>query len=220
MKRLQKSGVTLLELIVVVLIVSILSTIAVGVYTKEVLRAKIARTRAEIRTLEVAINRYQIDVGQFPPSGSGVNLTPPLESFPYGGCGYLQVSLRASMSGDARNPLSRRWLGPYMDWDENRLGTLITGSGSGGDVIAGTPMPDVNFLDPFGTPYYYINSTEYDALGGTWMDASNPYFATETYYNASTFQLISLGPDGTTDFSGNAIGTEPDDITNWEGPNI
>src|SRR5690606_20774970 len=61
MKNTPKSGVTLLELLVVLVIISILSTIAVGVYTKEVLRAKVARTRAEIRTLEVAINRYQID---------------------------------------------------------------------------------------------------------------------------------------------------------------
>ena len=97
MNKLFKKGVTLIELIVVLLIISLLSTIAVGVYTREVLRAKVARTRAEIRTLEVAVNRYQIDVGQFPPSSTGTALAPStldqLSLSP--GCGYLQLAFQS-----------------------------------------------------------------------------------------------------------------------------
>ncbi|MBI5154274.1 prepilin-type N-terminal cleavage/methylation domain-containing protein [Candidatus Poribacteria bacterium] len=217
MKKLTQAGVTLIELIVVLVIISILSTVAVGIYTKEVLRAKVARTRAEIRTLEVSINRYQIDVGQYPPSSTGTTLASsaldPVS--PFAGCGYMQVGLRASLNGVASDPLSPRWLGPYIEWDENRLGTL-----TGGPLTAGISRAQVQFLDPFGMPYYYIRNEEYDSQGGTFLPTDHPFFALETYFNPSTFQLISLGADGTTDLGGNAVGTETDDITNWEGPSI
>lgn len=210
-----KQGVTLLELIVVLVIIAILSTVAAGVYTKEVLRAKVARTRAEIRTLEVAINRYQIDTGQFPPSSSGTNLAPsPLNPVnPFEGSGYLQAGLRASLNGNSSAPLSLRWFGPYVDWDENRLGTL-----TGAAITGATSPAEIQFLDPFYNAYYYIRSDDYETLGGTFLPTSSPYRATETYYNASTFQIISFGPNGTSDFTANALGTDADDITNWDGP--
>lgn len=208
-----KRGVTLIELIVVLVIVSLLSTVAVGIYTKEVQRARIARARAEIRTLEVAANRYQIDTGRFPPSSSGTQLAPGSlnQMDPFAGCGYLQAALRASLNGNANAPLSLRWAGPYMDWDENKLGTL-----SGAAIGSGTAIPEIQFLDPWNNPYYYVSSDDYAALGGTELPAGHPYAATETYYNASTFQVISFGPDGQTDTSAGALGTEPDDVTNWE----
>ncbi len=213
MKRLMKRGVTLIELVVVLVIVSLLSTVAVGVYTKEVLRAKIARTRAEIRTIEVAASRYQIDTGQFPPSSTGTALAPAAlnQADPFMGSGYLQAALRASLSGNSNAPLSGRWAGPYLDWDENKLGTL-----SGGAITGSTAIPEVQLLDPFGNPYWFVNSGDYASLGGTELPPSNPYSSTETWYNASTFQIISFGPDGATNTASGQIGTEPDDITNWE----
>ncbi len=213
MNRLMKRGVTLIELIVVLVIVSLLSTVAVGIYTKEVLRAKVARTRAEIRTIEVAANRYQIDTGQFPPSSSGTQIAPNAlnQSDPFVGCGYLQVALRASLNGNSNVPLSTRWFGPYLDWDENKLGTL-----SGNAITSSTALPEIQLLDPFGNPYYYVNSDDYAGLGGTELPASNPYSSTETWFNASTFQVISFGPDGTTNTASGQLGTDPDDISNWE----
>jgi len=214
MQRLKK-GVTLIELVIVLVILSLLSTIAVGVYTREVLRAKVTRTRAEIRTLEVAVTRYFIDTGQYPPSGSGTQLAPnPLDpTSPYQGSGYLQVALRSSLSGNFREPLTASWGGPYVEWDENRLGTV------NGDPITGsTPLPSISYIDPFGNPYYYINFRDYQTLGGTFLPSSSPFFANETFYNASTFQIVSFGPNGITAAGPNQIGTDVDDITNWAGP--
>lgn len=215
MIRSLKRGVTLMELVVVLVIVSLLSTIAVGIYTKEVVRAKVSRARAEIRTMEVAIQRYHTDTGQYPPSGSGTQLAPNSldQSTPYAGSGYLQVALRASLSGNSNQPLSLRWNGPYLDWDENKLGTL-----NGDPITATTPKPSISYLDPWGNPYYYINSNDYSSLGGTHLPTSNPYFSTETYFNASTFQIVSFGPNGTTNTQPNRIGTDIDDITNWNSP--
>ncbi|MCB2154784.1 prepilin-type N-terminal cleavage/methylation domain-containing protein [bacterium] len=217
MNKLFNKGVTLIELMVVLLIVSLLSTIAVGVYTKEVLRAKVARTRAEIRTMEVAINRYQIDVGQFPPSSTGTAIAPSnLDQLtPAQGCGYMQLALRGSLNGNMYTPLSTRWEGPYLDWDDNKLGTL-----TGGALTTGLSRAQIQFLDPFGSPYYYIQYREYSSLGGARLPSDHPYYSTETYYNPATFQILSQGPNGTTGVTVGGLIPDSDDIVNWESPNI
>lgn len=213
---------TLLELLVVVVIISLLATLAVGVYTQEVTRAKIAKARAEIRALEVALNRYQIDTGQFPPSGTGTDVAPavPNPVIPFEGIGYAQMCLQASLSGDVANPLSATWVGPYLDWDENRLGSLA------GIPITSTPAPvlarpEVQFLDPWQSPYYYIASRDYSAVnGGTIVPPGHPYYvgpADPRYYNPTTFQIVSNGPNRTT-LPLQLRGTEIDDITNWISP--
>lgn len=214
MKSPLPKGVTLLELLVVLVIISILSSVAVGVYSNQVMRAKYSRTRAEIRTLEVAITTYEVDTGHLPPSGSGTNLAPnsPNPSSPYQGSGYLQLALRGSLNGNPHAPLTPRWQGPYVDWDYNRMGNLqgqpITGGG------ANTALPSISFLDPFGNPYYYIRHQDYEQLGGTRLPSQNPFFQTETWYNPSTFQIVSFGANGTS-MVHPRVGEEVDDITNF-----
>lgn len=219
MKKMLRRGVTMLELLVVLVVVSILSTIAVGVYTKEVLRAKYARARSEIRTLEVAIAQYEVATGQMPPSGTGSTIAPAgvVSTGTVEGSGYLQMALRSSLNGDPHAPLSARWTGPYVDWDYNRLGLLdgtpIT------EVSTSISQGQVSFLDPFGFPYTYIRYDDYDTRGGTELPSSNVFFAQETWYNPSTYQIFSVGPNGQTLAIPNR-GTEADDITNFLSPNI
>lgn len=214
MKRLLKKGVTLLELMVVLVIIAILSTIAVGIYTKEILRAKYARTRAEIRTLEIAIAQYEIDTGQLPPSSSGSSFAPNAlnPTNPATGCAYLTMSLRTSLNNNLYAPLGTRWSGPYVDWDYNKLGddngVPIT------DPTSSATPAGVSFLDPFGTPYQYIRSSDYLTLGGTQLPSSNVFSVSETYFNPSTFQIISYGANRTS-LAPPEKGLEPDDITNF-----
>ena len=68
MFRNAKKGVTLIELMAVVLIVAILASIAVGVYTGYVQRARFAVARTTIAELDLAVARYEIDLGVLPPS--------------------------------------------------------------------------------------------------------------------------------------------------------
>lgn len=221
-----RAAFTLLELMVVVVIISLLATLAVGVYTQEVMRAKIAKTRAEIRSLEVALSRYQIDTGQFPPSGTGTDVAPlvPNPALPFTGAGYAQMCLQASLSGDAATPLSATWVGPYLDWDENRLGSL-TGVPITATPAPVLPRPEVQFLDPFQSPYYYVAARDYSlANGGTIVPVGHPYYVgagagQERFYNPSTFQIVSNGPNRTTDPAIELRGTDIDDIVNWESPN-
>lgn len=206
-----KYAVTLLELMVVVMIIGILSSIAVTVYTGQVERARFAAARDTIRQLELAITRYEVDSGQVPPSSSGNLLAPnAIDAIvPTWGCGYLQVALLHSLSGDVYYPLSYRWVGPYLELDSEQLGDLY-----GQPLTSAIPKPSVQILDPWGGPYYYTRSDDYVSFGGTRRPPTDPYYDTETYYNPTTYQIFSMGPNGTT----NAIpyrGLEDDDVNNW-----
>lgn len=209
MKRKEKMGVTLLELLVVVLIIGILSTIAVTVYVGQVERARVAACYHTIRSLELAVTRYELDVGQYPPSSSGPTLSPVNPLTPSTGCGYLQVALLHSLSGNVYQPLDKRWLGPYMEFDEVQLSDL-----NGAPITSSTPKSQIQFLDPWGTPYTYTRHQDYATYGGTELWPSDPYRSTETYYNPKTIQIFSVGPNGYT-YNVPYRGLETDDVNNW-----
>ncbi|OPZ08812.1 MAG: hypothetical protein BWZ08_00874 [candidate division BRC1 bacterium ADurb.BinA292] len=219
---LPRAAVTLLELLVVVLIISILATIATGVYTGEAERARIAATQDLIHQLEVAITRYEADLGQFPPSGSGdvdgslINLRD--------GSGFLQLALVHSMAGSVYNA-PPQWRGPYINVKSINLDPTAT--------VAG----EFDILDAWGSPLVYVTSDFYESrgpsfTGGTVMfsstrpDGANPDLPApnpfvergETYYNSSTYQIYSPGPNGKTfgvTSEGQFAGTEADDINNF-----
>lgn len=224
-------AVTLMELMVVVLIIGILSTIATGVYTGKTHEARIAAAHALIHNLEVAITRYELDTGSLPPSGTGLL---PLEPITSGtatlnrenGSGYLHEALLHSVSGSAMTPASSLWKGPYINLQVDQI------QPKPGDA----PTPGmINIVDPWGNPILYFASSEYGVSSGNYwggtkmfaaptagghpnLPAPNPYAASEIYYNPKTFQLISYGPDGTTMASGageSYAGAAADDINNF-----
>jgi type II secretory pathway pseudopilin PulG len=234
--------VTLLELVVVVLIILILSTTAIGVYSGQVSRARVAATHDLIRQLDVAISRYEMDTGAFPPSGSGPNLTPSAADR-VDGSGYLHLALVYSMSGSPTHPASATWHGPYINVQADQVGAPTTADA----LIPGM----LNLLDPWNSPIHYVQNADYaipsppplvtmDFTGGTLLFATtaptptdtggalvnpnlpapNPFVSLgETYYNPTTYQLISYGPNGRTlviTASGQIYpGTENDDVTNF-----
>lgn len=57
---------TLIELLVVVGILLVLASLAAGQYTEASIRAKVARARADMRTLHTAIDMYHADSNKFP----------------------------------------------------------------------------------------------------------------------------------------------------------
>jgi prepilin-type N-terminal cleavage/methylation domain-containing protein len=83
MDRLSKcSGFTLIELLIVVAIIAILALIAVPNFLEAQTRAKVARVRADFRSVATAIEAYAVDHNDYPRnwSGGGQLLTPDLST--------------------------------------------------------------------------------------------------------------------------------------------
>ncbi|MCB2153665.1 type II secretion system GspH family protein [bacterium] len=62
-----RRGFTLIELLIVVAIISILASIAVPNFLEAQTRAKVARIKADSRSLATAIESYRVDHNQYPP---------------------------------------------------------------------------------------------------------------------------------------------------------
>jgi len=61
-----EEGFTLIELMIAIVIIGILATIAVPVYSNAVQESKISKAKADLRTLESAIEIYFIEKGEYP----------------------------------------------------------------------------------------------------------------------------------------------------------
>ena len=208
-------GVTMIELLVVLAIIAILATIAVGQYEGSVTRAKIAGAFAEVRQIEQACERYRLDVGQYPPSSSSGTWTvgaTALAQDPTGtGCGFMTLVLQHSLSGNASAPIDPRWKGPYLNLDREQFGDLQSNP-----ITATTPLAMIQILDPWGNPYRYLRFDDYLAMGGTELPATDPFAATERWYNVNTIQIVSQGPNGTTLAPPQyGLDTQGDDVTNF-----
>jgi prepilin-type N-terminal cleavage/methylation domain-containing protein len=91
---------TLIELLVVVTIIAILAAIALPNFLEAQTRAKVARARADLRTLATGLESYRVDMNSYPPSRGSQIETEPVHRFNgYGQpCfgGFQTMSLRLS----------------------------------------------------------------------------------------------------------------------------
>ncbi|MCK5849675.1 MAG: type II secretion system major pseudopilin GspG [Kiritimatiellae bacterium] len=91
----KRSGFTLIELIVVVLIITILATIVGVKVIPELSRAKVAKATAQISNFRTALNLYRMDTGRLPTRQQGLEslcVKPSLPPVPvkYRDAGYLE----------------------------------------------------------------------------------------------------------------------------------
>jgi prepilin-type N-terminal cleavage/methylation domain-containing protein len=217
-----RRGFTLVELLAVVAIICVLVGAILGVAKYANRQTSVSRARAQMATLQTAIEMYKADVGYYPAS----------------------TIVRFSGSGSAE--LSNSWLlyraltQPKLYYNATKLDIA---SGSIVDYTtnqATVPVRNVTyFKDPWGQPwnYYRPNPPQSASLiltnvCGSWP--VGPFFASSAIggqMNSASFDLFSFGPDGCTWIPGSAAGgcsyawrwygdqTQPqhatDDINNW-----
>jgi len=109
-----RRGFTLIELLVVMAIILILAGLLTTGAQSAKKQSRIAKAKAMIASLEMAIGMYNQDTGTFPASGSS-----PYQQ----GSGCLLVS-QLTTSGSSP---PAGWNGPYMQFDSNDI--------SGGCII-------------------------------------------------------------------------------------
>jgi prepilin-type N-terminal cleavage/methylation domain-containing protein len=196
---------TLMELLVVVLILGLLATLAVGVYVTHLERARVAAAKTTIAEIELAAERYKIDIGQYPPSGSFTQSSTEAQ-----GCGWAFLALTSGLANGSTS--STLWLGPYINVKTQQLGDI---NGNAFASLPSTPNPaDVQILDPWYAPFRFVRSPDYATMGGTKVPASSPLASVEVYFNPSTTQIASRGQDNLTLPVPN-YGLDGDDVTNF-----
>ncbi len=92
-RRLDERGVTLLEVVVVVIILGLLAALVGPRIFGRVSEAKSQTARTQIGLLSLALDNYRLDNGAYPTTGQGL------------------AALRARPTSD---PVPRAWKGPYL----------------------------------------------------------------------------------------------------------
>jgi prepilin-type N-terminal cleavage/methylation domain-containing protein len=219
MRKRTHTGTTLVELLIVLAIIGLLSTVAVNVYLGRVELARVAATKSLIDRLATALATYEVDLGQYPPSGSGTQLAPNqpdnlsyfTSTFSDVGSGYVFVALTRSLNGNSQAPLTVNWRGPYITFHEREIGNPQ------GAPVTTEDLPEYQILDAWGNPLIFIRGDDYEDFLATERPAGSALTTLaypETYFGTGHFQIISKGPNGAT-LAPPFRGLEPDDVTNF-----
>lgn len=101
----QKSGFTLIELMVVVMIIAMILSVAVPNFQRANLRAQEVRTRMDMEEVRAAMERCYLDTGTYPSPDSLDDATNP-------GFGWVPRGLAMNWGTKPISP--SEWKGPYM----------------------------------------------------------------------------------------------------------
>ena len=134
MKHTCQKGFTLIEILVVISVIGILSTLSVGVATVAKARIKTSAAEAVINRLEIALSQYRNDFGCYPPTGND-----PKDNSIMIGCLTGDLNGDGKYTGDEGDIPSNhpRWKKPYILIDKS------------------FPVRAGQLMDPWDVPYRY-----------------------------------------------------------------
>lgn len=127
----RRSGFSIAELAVVVLLVGMLAGIAVPVYTRVTLRARAASVLAELQAVRTAAFAYNTETGRWPPDRYPGETPPELapylpDGFSFDRDGYLLDWENWRLAdGTPRHPATGVLLGISLTTDNAHLGRAL-----------------------------------------------------------------------------------------------
>ena len=165
-------GFTLIELLIVVAIIAILAAIAVPNFIEAQVRAKVGRTRTDLRTIAGALEAYFADNNHYPPYSSLENpsgearwrlnhLSTPVA--------YITTVPTDIFTDASKDPVSWRWhLDSYIyaelaRWGRGRAYHEARGRGSKWFLVSRGPNLFLDELESTGP----TSETAYDPTNGT-----------------------------------------------------
>ena len=88
----KKTGFTIVEIMAVLVIIGLLATMVGTRVIKQIEKAKIETTKANLKTLQTAVNQFFMDVGRLPTQEEGLDalITQPPGVENYDPGGYLE----------------------------------------------------------------------------------------------------------------------------------
>ena len=104
-----------MELLVVLAIIGILAAIATGVYLNRVDEARITRARADIQTIEAALDIFRLDNFRYPTNEEGLRALVERPNNP---------GIRWPQGGYMRRLPVDPWNRPYLYANPGRMGEL------------------------------------------------------------------------------------------------
>ena len=138
-RMLKRAGFTLLELLVVIVIIGLLAGYVAPRYFAQVGKSEVQVARAQIDSLEKALDEYRLDTRHYPSADQGLDA---LVSMPQGEKGWNGPYLKKDVPNDP-------WGRPYVyhvpgakgDFDLYSLGKDGQPGGTGQDADIGIGAP-------------------------------------------------------------------------------
>lgn len=169
--RAAATGLTLIELLVIMAIIAILAGMSLGVMKGVNERAARVQAEAELAALSLALETYKTQYGDYPQAG-----TTPVAPLGPAGAGSAQGQLFNALMGKLSPTLQTMDGRSYVETSRFSLQTANM------PLATGTVSVANGFLDPWGRLYmYYYRSV----TGGDWRRRG--------------YVLYSVGPDGVHD---------------------
>lgn len=129
-------GFTLIELMVVVAIIAILSSLSVGVISVVGKRNRMTAAKADIDKIQLALEQYYSHFGLYPPSNEDHTMNNVMYGALTGDTGH-DGTYTPGKNGDIDMDKHRLWRGPYLP------------------IHSKNTRNDGNVKDPWGNPYRY-----------------------------------------------------------------
>jgi len=138
----KSKGFTLLELLVVIVIIGLLAGLVAPRYFETVAKSKVNIARAQIESLDKALEQYRLDMGAFPTSEQGMEalLTAPTGTKKWKGP-YLKKAIPLDPWG---NPYNYKLLNNGRDIDITSFGSDVQpgGESDAADISLSDPIKD------------------------------------------------------------------------------